>query len=61
MEDSALLQILNSINDLSEPTYHPPMVQWHEEWEGYGWDDMVGWDDVDKKLSFALFRRGLIP
>lgn len=57
---SDLPQIPSLTLDLTEdPCYHPPIAQWFEEFHGKTWVDMAGWDEIDQKINFALFRRGL--
>lgn len=41
------------------PEYYPPQVTWKEKWAGRTWEEMCGNDEVDKKLNFFLYRRGL--
>lgn len=60
-EVAELMLILSMLNDVNDPNYHAPEVAWDQEWKGQFWDDMIGWDESDQKLSFALFRRGLNP
>lgn len=40
-------------------TYHPPIVGQQEEFLGKTWRDMPGAGNMEKKLNFFLFRRGL--
>lgn len=43
--------------DMAE--YHPPVCKWDEKYLGVGWEDMCGNDEIDQKLNFFLFRRGI--
>lgn len=41
------------------PEYHPPTVGASGTFKGKTWRDMPGSDNDNKKMNFALFRRGL--
>lgn len=44
---------------MTNPNYHPAICGPDESFLGKTWRDMSGSDDLNKKMNFFLFRRGL--